>query len=215
MGKRVPDSERDRRLTGAEQRRYQQFLQQRQALLQAGYRETDLTISVGYANMMALVLGLPVVLVLGLAFLVRGPWPGHFAPQGLLVFLALFLVLVVVHELIHGLFWGLVAPDRFRAIEFGLMVQYLTPYCCCKQPLGRMPYAVGALMPTLFLGVLPAAMAVVTGWLPLFLMGALMILAGGGDLCILLELWRYRPQTADAVYLDHPYLCGLVAFERL
>ena len=41
-----------------------------------------------------------------------------------------------------------------------------------------------------------------------------MILAGGGDLTILLKLLRYKSKKEEILYMDHPYECGLVVFER-
>lgn len=53
-----------------------------------------------------------------------------------------------------------------------------------------------------------------TGSLFWFIMGELMILAGGGDLTILLKLLRYKSKKEEILYMDHPYECGLVVFER-
>ncbi len=41
-----------------------------------------------------------------------------------------------------------------------------------------------------------------------------MILGGGGDFRILLQLLRYRPASPVVLCLDHPYECGFVAFEK-
>ena len=69
-------------------------------------------------------------------------------------------------------------------------------------------------MPTVLLGILPAAAGIFTGSMVLWGIGAVMIFAGGGDLAIFLKLLSFRPGTGDVVYLDHPYECGLVAFLR-
>ena len=41
-----------------------------------------------------------------------------------------------------------------------------------------------------------------------------MILSGGGDVLIAWKLLLHRAPDAEVRYLDHPYECGLVAFER-
>lgn len=101
-----------------------------------------------------------------------------------------------------------------KAISFGFIPQYLTPYCTCNEPLKKGEYITGALMPTLLLGFLPAAGASVTGSAVLFCISAVMIFAGGGDLTIVLKLLRYKTESSEALYLDHPYQAGLVVFLR-
>ena len=59
---------------------------------------------------------------------------------------------MAIHEGIHGLTWGLLSPDGFSTIEFGLIKEYMTPYCYCGTPLTRGQYILGSMMPTLVLG---------------------------------------------------------------
>ena len=116
--------------------------------------------------------------------------------------------------LIHGLFWAIYAKNHLKSIEFGFMISSLTPYCCCKDMLTKSQYIVGGIMPTVLLGIVPAVISIFTGSLFWFIMGELMILAGGGDLTILLKLLRYKSKKEEILYMDHPYECGLVVFER-
>ena len=208
--------EKPRKLTAAEEKRKAGFDRIAAELAAEGYRQEDLTIGLVRANVLAIVLALPIVAVLLIAFLAAHPEGdgGTLSPGGMLGFFALFFLLIFVHEGIHGLTWALFAPDHLRAISFGVIRQYLTPYCTCSQPLSRRAYALGGMMPTVLLGFLPALIAIWNGSGALWGMGALMILAGGGDLAIFLKLLRFQPGTRDVVYLDHPYECGLVAFLR-
>lgn len=205
-----------RKLTAAEERRKAAFDRTAAALHAAGYRAEDLTIGLVRANVLALLLCLPIVLLLLLAFSAAHPegGSGSFTLGGAAGFLAAFFLLIFVHEGIHGLTWALFAPDHFRAISFGVIWQSLTPYCACSQPLSRGAYALGGIMPTVVLGLLPALAAIVSGSTALWGMGAVMLFAGGADLAIFWKLLRFRPRTGDVVYLDHPYECGLVAFWR-
>ena len=57
--------------------------------------------------------------------------------EGLWMFLIVFMILIVVHELIHGFTWGMFAQSKLKAISFGFIWQYLTPYCTCKEPLKK------------------------------------------------------------------------------
>ena len=120
----------------------------------------------------------------------------------------------MIHECLHGLTWALFAPRHFASISFGVIWKALTPYCTCSAPLRRWQYALGTAMPTLVLGpglILAAAALHQNG---LFLLAEIMILGGGGDFLILLQLLRYRPASPDVLCLDHPCECGFVAFEK-
>lgn len=211
----MAEKKRQRRLTGAEQLRKKRFEAAKAQLQGQGYEADDLTLGALYVNVMALVLGLPVVLALGVGFLIRNPAVSlRLGRVNLLGFLLVFLLLIVVHELIHGLSWALFAKGHWQAISFGFIVRSVTPYCTCGEALKKGQYLFGAFMPTLLLGLLPALIAVFTGSPTLFFLGALMILSGGGDLAIILKLLRHRGRAGETLYLDHPYECGLVAFSR-
>ena len=69
-------------------------------------------------------------------------------------------------------------------------------------------------MPTLVLGFGLSAAAAALGSPCLFYLSAIMILSGGGDVLIAWKLLLHRAPDAEVRYLDHPYECGLVAFER-
>ena len=209
---------KDRKLTKAEEKRKKIYEEEKQKLIEVGYAEKDLTIGVVYANVMAFVLGLPIIIVLGIFFfkynLSNSEMSFTFTIKESVIFLITLLVLIVVHELIHGAFWAIFAKNHLKSIEFGFMAQYLTPYCCCKEVLTKGQYIIGGIMPTVILGVIPAVVAIFTGSWLVFLIGCIMILSGGGDMTIILKLLMYRSPKQDILYMDHPYECGLVVFER-
>ena len=59
---------KERKLTAAEQKRKEMFLEKKAALEAEGFEAHDLTISAVYANVMAVVLALPILLVLWAVF---------------------------------------------------------------------------------------------------------------------------------------------------
>ena len=65
------EQENRRPLTKAEQLRKERFEAQKAELEAQGYRTEDLTIGLVYANVMAIVLGLPVVIILGICFFLK------------------------------------------------------------------------------------------------------------------------------------------------
>lgn len=209
------EKEKERKLTKAEQKRKVAFEQLKEQLEEQGYRERDLTVGLVYANIMAIVLGLPFIILFFAAFFWRNEtFVISLDIMPVLLYLALFFVLVFLHELIHGVTWAIFAPSHWKAVSFGFVVEYLTPYCTCNEPLKRWQYVIGALMPTVILGLIPSLTAVYTGSVLLLLLGMMLIWGGGGDMTIVLRLLRYRDPARDTVYIDHPYQAGVVAFER-
>lgn len=208
-------TEDQRKLTKAEQQRKDSFEAQRAQLTAQGYREKDLTIGLVQVNGMALVLGLLLILPFEIAYFRQHPTLSiQIELRTATEFLVLFFVLIFAHELLHGIAWAAFAPSHWRAVSFGFIVQYLTPYCTCGEALKKWQYVFGALLPTILLGIVPIIAAVSCGSLFLFLIGAAMILGGGGDLAIVLKLIMHHSAAESTVYIDHPYQAGLVAFER-
>lgn len=205
---------KERKLTAAEQRRKERFEAQKEQLEQQGYAARELTIGVVAANFWALLVMLPFIALYAAWYLWVNPTPGgEVSLPAVLGLLAAAFVLIVLHELIHGLVWGIFAPGGFRSIEFGVVWAALAPYCTCCEPMKKWQYSLGSAMPTLVLGFGLGIVSIYQGRRMPFLLSLLMLLGGGGDFCILLKLLLHRPK-GEAIYCDHPYELGLVAFER-
>ncbi|MEA5020287.1 MAG: DUF3267 domain-containing protein [Gordonibacter sp.] len=204
-----------RKLTKAEQERKVAYETFEEDLGKQGYHKHNLTIGVVRANLYAIGLTLPIVAVLIVVFFALHPADSlSFNFTSIFAVVAVFFLLIIIHEAIHGLAWGAFAKGHWRAVSFGFMVQYLTPYCTCNEPLPKHAYIIGALAPTVLLGLIPTAVGIATGsgiWLAV---GLLLIVGGGGDLAIVIKLLRFNPKESDVLYLDHPYECGIVAFTR-
>lgn len=205
----------NRKLSKAEEKRKKLYEEKKKELIAKGYEEKDLTISVVKANVMAFVLGMPIIILLFILFIYKNQSGIYtFSIRDSVGFLVLFAILVVLHELIHGIFWSIFAKNHLKSIEFGFIASSLTPYCCCKDMLTKSQYIIGGIMPTVILGIIPAVISIFTGSVFWFVMGELMILSGGGDMTILLNLLRYKSDKKEILYMDHPYECGLIVFER-
>lgn len=183
-------------------------------LMAQGYQRRELTVGLVRANVVALLLSLPFTVVGIVAFFVVNLSRELSFDWNSLVLMATILVLIVVHELIHGITWSLFSEHHWGDIEFGFIVQYLTPYCTCGCPLPKSAYITGALMPLVVLGIMPTLWAIATGSFALLLVGLVMIYAAGGDMLLVWELLRYNPQGAEMLIYDHPTQAGAVVFER-
>ncbi|MCD2424690.1 DUF3267 domain-containing protein [Niabella pedocola] len=119
---------------------------------------------------------------------------------------------IVLHELIHGLTWSLFARNGHRSMRYGILRKYATPYCHCKEPLQVRHYVLGALMPAIILGILPAIAAVITGNFYLLVTGIFFIMAATGDFMII-HLLR-NEKRGDQV-LDHPSEAGCYIYRNV
>lgn len=202
----------DRKLTPAEKKRKAAFQALSAELKQQGYQKTDLCFSVVKANVMAIAITFPILIVGILLFFWLNANSHWYSLSGwrFLLFLVTFVAGIAVHELIHGITWSIFAKKGFKAIDFGFMAKYLTPYCTCGEPLPFWNYVIGILMPTLILGVGVYLIGLFAGSYAWALWGLLNILAGGGDLAV---LWRIRKRRKSLI-LDHPYQVGCVVFDK-
>jgi len=205
----------DHKLSKAELRRKAVFEVVKAGLEEEGYQTKELTMSTLAANVLAIVAALPPIVILIGVFRMLNPQAKGLSGEmsDLLLFLAVFMILVVVHELIHGITWGLCAKSGFKSIEFGVIWEYVTPYCTCSEPLKKGQMVLGALMPTILLGVIPGIIACIIGSTDLVYMAGAMMLGGGADIMITGKILRYK-SGKGALYHDHPYKVGTIVFEK-
>ncbi len=210
------EKEKSRALSPAEERRLRAFEALSESMLAQGYQRAELTVSIVKANVFAVVLLIPLLIVgIGLFLLNNREMSGFSGgPVWMLLFAVVLFALIVVHELIHGLSWALFADHHWKDIEFGFMKQYLTPYCTCCVPLSKGQYIFGALMPLIVLGILPMLAGILMGSFSVLLMGIIMADAAAGDILIVWKILRYRSGAGDIVYMDHPTQAGGVIFEK-
>lgn len=175
-----------------------------------GYVAEKRTISLLWANILSI--GIIVVLLAVGIFLMHILWPDtqFIIPQSrLLILLILIVVGIVVHELIHGITWIIATHKDFSHLSFGIMK--MSPYCHIDVPMQKRQYVVGALMPMLLLGVLPAILALAIGSWFWLLIGILFITAAAGDLMI---VWVIRKEPNDTLVYDHPSEGGCYVYHK-
>ena len=206
---------KERQLTKQELERKALFEEKKEKLIQQGYVYKNLSLDVVYANIMAVVFALPFIVVLySLFFVVNGDGDESFSLLQMYLFAIIILLLTVVHELIHGSVWGIFSKNHFKDISFGVIWSMLTPYCCCKNTLKKWQYILGGIMPMIVLGILPCIYAIVFCNFYVLLIGLLMVLGGGADLLICIKMIFYKSECKEVLFIDHPYECGFVVFEK-
>lgn len=174
----------------------------------------DHSVSMGKANVLAIALMTPIAAALAVLFVARWGWP--LLNRGIADFFSLrvavpvIVVGIVVHELIHAIGWALASGRPLRAIAMGFQLRSLSPYAHPRDPMNVRDYRVGAAMPGLVLGILPAAVALAFGWPSLLVVGILFTIAAGGDALV---LWLIRDVPGDKSVADHPTRAGCVVID--
>lgn len=206
---------KERELTVREKIRKEEFDKFCVQMQDQGYSRHNLIIGITAANTLGILLTVPFVAILAWIYLTVNPFNSiTFSAAGPALLLPVFFVLIVLHELVHGITWSCFTQNRMKDIKFGVMWKYLTPYCKCRKPLKKGQYITGALMPAIVLGILPAIASIIAGSLFVFALAELMIMSGGGDFLIVAKTLRYRAQSRDTLFRDHPYEAGLVMFDK-
>lgn len=204
-------------MTKDEQKRTEIFEKESERLNAEGYTAKDMTIKGATANIAGILLGLVPIIPAAICFIalddnfieIFETMRRVIGIPGILIIIAS----IIIHELIHGFTWGLFARNGFKSAGFGFSFRSLTPYCSCKEPLGKKQYILGTIMPGLILGFVPMIIACITLSHILFIYGAFMTLVAGGDLLLILILLKDK-KSPEELFLDHPTKIGLVKFEK-
>ncbi len=211
------------KLTEKEKQRLAAFAVIEEALMKRGYARNDLTISLTKANVVGLLLVLPIMAVLCIVFLiVNGLAPITDLMESNRLWAGLSLViaglsivpLALVHEGIHGICWGMGAGNHMKDIEYGFIKEMLTPYCYCRSPLSKGMYLFGSMMPMTVLGIVVCILGIIFASPCLMVVGLIQIMGGSGDILVSSMLLRHKTKGKDAVLMDHPTECGLIVFEK-
>jgi len=131
---------------------------------------------------------------------------------GTLLFLLLLTLGIILHELIHGLTWARYTEKGFKSMKFGVLWTMLTPYCHCKEPLRVRQYLVGAIMPAIFLGLIPAVISILIGNLGILVFGIFFTMVAAGDFLIINLL---RKEKMDNLVQDHPSEAGCFIYRKI
>lgn len=176
-----------------------------------GYIQEKKTINIYTANGVALVVTALTALLFGIPYYLICGFSFSFSISKIVLFVVLFIIGIILHELIHGLFFGLFAKNGFKSIRFGVMWQYFTPYCHCKEPLMIKHYVIGALMPALLLGIIPAVISLFNGSMLFLIFGVFFTGAAAGDFMV---VWILRKEDSTTYVQDHPSEAGCFVYRK-
>jgi hypothetical protein len=181
------------------------------------YRQRELTLNPVEANLKGILMGGASIIILGLPFILiwkdsikQGSIFPPFKPS--ISFLILIGIGIFAHELIHGTFWSFYVQNGFKSIKFGVMCKYMAPYCHCKEPMKIKHYKLGAILPGVLLGFIPAIIALITGSFVLSVYGMIFTIGAGGDFLI---IWMLRKEDNNGYVQDHPSKIGCIVYDRI
>ncbi len=168
----------------------------------------------GKANVFAIALMAPLAAALTALFIARWGWPllnrGISDFFDLRVAVPVIIAGIFVHEALHAVGWALASGRPMRAIAMGFQLRSLSPYAHPRDPMCARDYRIGAAMPGLVLGIIPAALAIMFGWPAILIVGILFTIAAGGDALV---LWLIRDVPGDRLIADHPTRAGCIVLE--
>jgi len=185
------------------------------------YKKEKVTINVYWANIFAVLLLIPTIIIFGVPYYLI--WKNDILLQVKDLFIlyhvwsALIIILVLIlgiiaHELIHGIVWAKFTKNGFKSIKFGIMWKMLTPYCHSKEPLKVQQYTLGAIMPAIILGFMPAILSIVVGNIALLAFGIVFIVSASGDFC---AVYTLRNEKKDTLIEDHPSEVGYYVYRLI
>ena len=171
----------------------------------------DLSVSIERANIIVLVIGIPLAVLMFWAFSFLHDAEKMQTTWNTFVFLFVILLGIIVHELIHGIGWVIFGKQPFSNIKFGILWSSLTPYAHLKVPIEVNAYRIGAFLPGLIVGIIPFILSVILGNGNLFWFGLLHTIAAGGDWIV---LWMIRNLKPGTLVEDHPTRAGCFVIEE-
>lgn len=177
----------------------------------------DLSVSMVRATLYSLFFAIPAAIILVSMYLLLWGKQGLVDARVMIyryfsLSIMVLIIGILLHELLHGLTWTWLGKKPFSAIRYGINLKVLSPYAHCQEPLNMRAYRWGALMPGLLVGIVPAALGIITGNGTIMSFGLLFTVAAGGDAMV---LWILRKEDSDALVLDHPRNAGCCIVEAV
>lgn len=101
------------------------------------------------------------------------------------LFVLICIVGVILHEAIHAFFFSFYLPSNLQGVRFGFNKEHGIPFVHIKEPISVHGFRVGAVMPLIILGIIPATLGLYLGYISLTAFGALFIISASGDLLLI------------------------------
>jgi len=165
----------------------------------------EATITFSEVSRIVWITGLLPLVVIPAAFTGFWSWPSWTTINSILnspieIVLAL-LAGVFVHEILHAIGF-LLGGAPLSSIRFGYIPKAMSAHISCSSMIPIAAFRLTILLPTIVLGVIPTALAFITGSLPLVLWSTLMLSACAGDFAMLAAVKKVPSNAKARVHGD-------------
>ena len=174
-----------------------------------GYIKEKMQFNMLWVNVFALIVLLIAIILFGVPFYFI--WPGlinfnfvsseNMGLQIINIAFAFIILLIgfVIHEIIHGVFYAIYAKKGFKSIKLGVKLKYGVAYCICNELIQIKKVIIALIMPTIFIGFIPAILSLIIGSYFLLFYGILFIMGGAGDFLVII---RFLKEDKKDYFLD-------------
>lgn len=111
------------------------------------------------------------------------------------VFIVITIVGIIIHEIIHAVFFSFFLRSKFQGVKFGFNKEHGIPYVHILEPISVLGFRVGAVMPLILLGIVPAILGLYSGSFAFTAFGALFIISASGDILLISKTWGLSKDT--------------------
>jgi len=109
-----------------------------------------------------------------------------------ILFVIICIVGAIVHELIHGVSFAINCRNHFKSIRFGIKIRpFPHLYTSCREPLSKLAYLFGVVMPLLILGIAPAIYGLSFGSFTHTLFGFIFSCVSVGDIMLIYKVLKH------------------------
>jgi len=125
--------------------------------------------------------------------------------KGALIPFLVYNLGILIHEGIHACCFVLFSKNKFKTVRFGLDKKNLVPYVHCKEAIPLRKYRIALLAPTLILGAIPMAFALLFGNPVIWIYSFMFLIAGAVDMLVFFISLKVPKHT---LVQDHPERIG-------
>jgi len=137
------------------------------------------------------------IVLIVLPYLVTWGWPSHVDIFSALVLVTWMIVPgVIAHEFLHAVGWWIAGRIPSHQIRFAVAVRQVAAFAYTHHDLRIWAFQVGALLPVVLLGALPAAGGVLLHEPALVIFGFLMLVASWSDLVLASSTFKYPARSS-------------------
>jgi hypothetical protein len=125
--------------------------------------------------------------------------------------LPVFLGGLLIHECLHAAGFLLFARLGFKQLKAGFDPETFSFYAHPRIPVNARAYRVAIILPFFVLGLVPAILSLITGYVLFLFLGITMMAVAAGDILV---FWSVRKVAPSKLLVDHPERAGCYVYDN-